>query len=473
MDKCDVKSWIASHTEEYIRDVGKLISYPSVSTPAGEEEMPYGKACRDVLEEALAMGRKCGFQSFNHENRCGTLLWPGEISGEVGIFGHLDVVPEGPGWKYRPYQLTLENGFLIGRGCADNKGSLTSVFYALRYLKEHGYQPKHSIRLYMGCSEERSMEDLEYYVEHYPLPLCSIVADSVFPVCYGEKGILEIQASAELESRVLKDFHAGIASNSIPALAECILETRDKSKLEKLKSRKDVQVTKAGDGLFHITVHGIAAHAAFPEGSESAEVKLADILLKSEVLDPAGEKLMRSVCCLFGDYYGEGLGVPYEDDVSGKLTHIGGMVSVKENKICQDINIRYNIKADYDLLLENIRMTLKENGFHIDSLRNSAPTYTDPESPMVRLLSEIVEKYYPGQKPFVMGGGTYARKLRNAVGFGPGNPNALKPFGTERGGGHQPDECIELKELLTAMEIYIEAIPKLDALAKENTGQMA
>ena len=58
-----------------------------------------------------------------------------------------------------------------------------------------------------------------------------------------------------------------------------------------------------------VYVHGIPAHAAFPEGSESAEVKLAGLLIRSGVLDEDAKELMEAICDMFGDYYGAGLGV--------------------------------------------------------------------------------------------------------------------------------------------------------------------
>lgn len=50
---------------------------------------------------------------------------------------------------------------------------------------------KHRLCLFVGCDEERGMSDLEYYCAHYDTPAMSMIADSGFPVCYGEKGILE------------------------------------------------------------------------------------------------------------------------------------------------------------------------------------------------------------------------------------------------------------------------------------------
>ena len=61
-----------------------------------------------------------------------------------------------------------------------------------------------------------------------------------------------------------------------------------------------------------------------------------------------------------------------------------------------------------------------------------------------------------------MGGGTYARHLPCAVGFGPGVPDADNPFEEGHGQGHQPDECIAVDVLLKGIKTYIIAILELD-----------
>ena len=63
-----------------------------------------------------------------------------------------------------------------------------------------------------------------------------------------------------------------------------------------------------------------------------------------------------------------------------------------------------------------------------------------------------------------MGGGTYSRKLPVAVGFGPGVPDAVNPFESGHGQGHQPDECVPLKMLLNGLKTYIIALLELDKM---------
>ena len=147
------KEWIEKHIDDMVQDICKLSEIPSVSVKTEDPDMPFGQACLDALHAALDLGRSMGFETFNHENYCGTLLWKGESDTEIGFFGHADVVPAGNGWTCcEPFKPVVKDGLLIGRGVSDNKGSFMTALYALKYLKEQGSKPKHSFRFFFGCS---------------------------------------------------------------------------------------------------------------------------------------------------------------------------------------------------------------------------------------------------------------------------------------------------------------------------------
>ena len=66
-----------------------------------------------------------------------------------------------------------------------------------------------------------------------------------------------------------------------------------------------------------------------------------------------------------------------------------------------------------------------------------------------------------------MGGGTYARHLENAVGYGPGIPGEHHDdFGLGHGGGHQPDEYVTIDKLKKAFTVYARAIPEMDGMTE-------
>lgn len=459
----EAELWLETQIGNMVEDICRLVAIPSISRPGESEEMPFGKSCSDAVACALEIGARMGFQPMNHKNICGTLLWRGRRNQEIGFFGHGDVVPAGSGWTYEPFQPVVKDGMLIGRGASDNKGSFMAALYALWYLKESGYEPEYSYRFFIGTNEEKGMEDIQYYTKHYEEPVFSIVPDVMFPVCNGEKGVLELDAEQAVESRVLLSFSSGIMSNAVPADAFATLRA-DEDMIARLQEQ-GCEMEFKEPGVVRVHVNGIAAHAAFPEGSESAEVKLAQILLNSEVLDENARKLMEGIVSLFGDYYGAGIHVPFSDEISGKLTHVGGIAAYENGVFRQNINIRYHITADYEAMMDAIERALAERGFELCKVRNSAPCYLDAKSEKVQKLTEICSRYLGTEmKPYVMGGGTYARKLKKAVGFGPGIPGRAKRFGPEKGGAHQPDEYMEIEDLKLAFLIYVDAILELDRM---------
>lgn len=464
----DAREWIAEHESELVEDICTLVRIPSVSVTCDDPEAPFGRPCRECLDETLRLGERMGFEAINHENYCGSLLWHGETETEIGLFGHTDVVPAGSGWQYQPFEPTVQDGLIIGRGASDNKGSFMAALYALRYLKENGTTLRHTVRFFLGCNEEKGMEDVQYYTEHYAQPAFSLVPDVMFPVCNGEKGIMEIDLKRVVSGNVLQELESGIMSNAVPAHAEALLALNEVSAQALRESPAFVEsgaVLAQEGNLWRIIVEGIGAHAAFPEGSDSAEVKLARCLLAAEILDEPGKELMQFIVDCFSDYYGAGLNIAFSDEASGRLTHVGGMASYKDGAFVQNVNIRYNVTAQSDVILANIKDRIAAYGFEIAAMHGSGPCYTDAESPVVKRLVAICnEELGTNVSAYVMGGGTYSRRLKNAVGYGPGIPGKEKLFGTERGGAHQPDEYMEIAHLRRAFLVYVRAIPELDAL---------
>lgn len=467
------QTWWESHFTQFIEDLTAIIAIPSISIENPDApEIPYGKPCSDVLNLIRDLGQKYGFVCENDDNQFEILSVKGEKESTIGVFSHLDVVPLGPGWKYDPYIATVTENSIIGRGSGDNKGPSIAVMYALRYLAEIGWEPIHTIHHFFGVNEECGMKDIQHYTKNYPMPVFSLVADAAFSVCHGEKGVLTVdcERSLPLHSKILL-WESGVTSNSVPGLAEAELAIDAHLLQSVLPIGDNLLVKEIAEGRSRITVHGTAAHAAFPEGSENAQTKMAAILSRSGLFVQADQEFLLSLVTLFSDYYGEGVGIPYEDELSGKLTHVAGFSSFNSSKsrlFHQNINIRYTITADFTLLMATLTSMLEKHHFTITSFRDSAPMHVDKELPIVQKLVEM-SKEVTGMDlpPYVMGGGTYARKLKNAVGFGPGLPYDSDFFGSDRGRGHQPDEYITFDKLKKCFLAYVKAIPVVDTFFAE------
>ena len=183
-----IEDYAAQNRRSLVEDLKALVRIPSVSRQ-GEDGKPFGEGCAQALDKALEMAEGHGLTHRNCGCRYG-LAGFGEGDKTIGLFCHLDVVPEGNGWIHSPYDPVEKDGFLIGRGVADNKNAAVLSMYVLRAFRELGLPLRSRLQIFFGCSEETGMEDIESFVREQPMPDFSIVPDTSFPVCHGEKGCL-------------------------------------------------------------------------------------------------------------------------------------------------------------------------------------------------------------------------------------------------------------------------------------------
>jgi succinyl-diaminopimelate desuccinylase len=125
----------------------ELISRPSVT--------PEDAGCQELLIERL---EKLGFRIERLPFEEVTNLWARRgTEGPLFCFaGHTDVVPSGPAekWTHPPFEPTLEEGYLYGRGAADMKGSIAAFMTALERFIEHHPDHAGSIALLITSDEE-------------------------------------------------------------------------------------------------------------------------------------------------------------------------------------------------------------------------------------------------------------------------------------------------------------------------------
>lgn len=120
-----------------------------------ESVTPVDAGCQDVLVDRL---KPLGFKEerLNFEDTQNIWLRRGEAKPLLTFLGHTDVVPPGPleQWDSPPFEPTLRNGKLYGRGTADMKGGIACFITALeRFIAKH---PDHkgSIAMMITSDEE-------------------------------------------------------------------------------------------------------------------------------------------------------------------------------------------------------------------------------------------------------------------------------------------------------------------------------
>jgi succinyl-diaminopimelate desuccinylase len=455
--------YLKNNRHDFIGDMVTLCSQPSVCGPA-QGGFPYGLDCARVLDQAVHTAARRGFKSVNHDYHCGTLVLPGKSNAVIGIFCHLDVVAPGAGWTHPPFEPVVRKGHLFARGATDNKGPFAAALSLLDFMKKAGLTLQHSILLYFGCAEESDMKDIAWYLNRFPAPEVSLIPDARFPVCHGEKGIISAELVIPAAGTGILELSGGAMANMVPDRASVVLSGVDTAKAG--AALKGFEV-KAAPGGVRIQTRGTAAHAADPQKGENAIYKLAQGMAASNLLNSAGTRFFTLLSSALAGFDGAGLGIAMEDVPSGKLTAVGGIISLKDGFAVQNVNIRCPVTADLPGLKRAFYRRAADLGFTVRNYQCDPPRYLPKDHPFISCLNGICNEVLgTSYEPYTMGGGTYARHLPLAAAFGHLQNEKIRPGG----GGHQADECVSITGLEDMMRVYLTALLRLDELDLTRNG---
>ena len=465
-----VNSKIIENRTEMLSSLSKLISIPSVAVE-GTEEMPFGEEVDRAYRLMLQMGEECGFSTYDADGWGGHIDYDGTEDGVIGIIGHLDVVPEGDGWDFEPYGGEIADDFVQGRGATDDKGPIVASFYAMKALKQCGFEPAKTIRLILGLDEETNWKGMQYYQAHTPdLPDAGFTPDGDFPVIRGEKGILTFDLIAKFpKSRgkglELTSLTGGTVHNAVPDFAKAMVSDSTGGGYDLIRETVagcrekygwDISCRGVGKSL-EISVRGKAAHAAKPDQGVNAISILMDFLGRLTFLNDGTSDFVEFYNDRIGnDLHGDRIGCAFEDEDSGKLTFNAAVIDVDRNAAKLTVNIRYPVSSSGEQVYAGIMEVLDEYGYGIVKGREQLPINLDAESELVSTLLKAYRNHTGDleSKPLVIGGGTYARAFDNVVAFG-----ARFPGGPEL--AHMKNEKISADNMVLLAQIYAEAVYEL------------
>ena len=471
--------------DNMIEDLRGFLSIRSVkSEPA--EGAPFGEGVREAFQYMLDLGQREGFTCENIDDYGGHIDF--EASGNtaagdgsadaddiinapevMGILCHLDVVPEGNDWDHDPYGADVEDGCIFGRGTLDDKGPTMAAFYAMKALKDCGYKPEKKIRMVLGLDEETGSQGIRYYKEKVKMPDFAIVPDAEFPLVHGEMGILVFELvkkfrKAPKGSLILKKISGGNAPNMVPDKAQAVISgereayahIKELAAAYALETGRELSVKGRGSSL-EITAPGISAHGAFPWKGDNAVSTLMEFLGRLEF----GCEDQNDFIAFYNehigrDLHGERMGCNLSDEVSGKLIFNAGMLELDENSGHLTINVRYPITLDDEAVYNSMSPVISKYDIGVVKSMNEKPIYFPAEDPAVQLLLSIYRKHTGDMEtqPLVIGGGTYARQMENAIAFGamyPGDPDLM----------HQKNEFVKIDRLVQTAKIYAETIYRM------------
>lgn len=457
----NLQDFVLNYKEDVIKSIQESVRIKSVQE-APLEGMPFGEGPAKALEHMLALGESLGFKVENFDNYAGHIdFGTGSDEEMVGILGHVDVVPEGTGWDYPPYEARIVDGKMYGRGVLDDKGPTIAALYALKAIKDSGLKLNRKVRVIVGGNEETGWGCMNHYFGELkmPQPAMAFTPDSSFPVTFAEKGILHTLLTKKYDKELDFSISGGVAFNSVPdsAVGMFPLSMKDEimSNLDKYNEGKEYKITATEkEGKIEVVSLGKASHGARPANGYNAITALFTFLnmLKIENAE------LKNVVEFFNEYVkmeynGKSLGIEFKDEPSGVLTLTVGKMEFSGKELMFGFDIRYPVTFKQNQVFDEIAKRAATKGIETSVKSAKAPLYVPKDSFLVTTLMNIY-KDVTGDvdaEPVAIGGGTYARAVTNGVAFGA----LLKD---QEDNMHQKNEYLEVEKLDTWLKIYVQAI---------------
>ena len=458
-----IDAFLQENRDNIVNDLIKMSRIPAVRGEA-EEGAPFGKDVARALEVCAQAARDMGFETTLYSGSGYAVTTFGEGEKSIGFFGHADVVPAGDGWTMcEPFEPTVIDGVLYGRGVVDNKAGLTAGFYTMKAIRDLGIPFSSRLVTFIGGNEESGMKCLRAFVEQQPMPDVCITADSSFPVCCGEKTSMGVRVRAKKAFEVIESIKAGTVTNAVAAYAEAVLPDSAElcAQLQQASQVEGIRLSKK-DGRLILSATGMTAHASRPHLGRSALKMLANALKTCPAIG-ADMEIINTLVLATEDDYGETMGAAYSDEQMGRTT-MACTVAATENGILKlNYDNRVCAMQDAEKLAQSYKAFFEAHGFELDNTDTypgysiSPGFYIPPTDPVISAAVELYRSITGDKEAeaYTMGGGTYARLLKNAFAFGPTFPGRNPVTIPGHGGIHQPDEALVIDDYMQAMKIYI------------------
>ena len=430
---------------DYLESLKTIVSYPSVLNE-GENGTPFGQSIQNVLEKMLEITRSLGFKTDIDPKGYYGYAEIGQGEELLAVLCHLDVVPAGDlsDWETPPFEATIKDGWIHGRGVQDDKGPSLAALYAVKALMDAGVTFNKRIRFIYGTDEETLWRCMARYNELEETATLGFAPDSSFPLTYAEKGLLQIKLHGSGSQELA--IEAGEAFNVVPAKASYTGNLADSLEVELKKQAFEYERTADT-----VTVIGVPKHSKDAAEGVNAIVRLAtglNPLIQHSAIQFITEAVRE-------DATGSRLFGEISDEPSGTLSFNVSGLSLDQDKSEIRIDMRIPVLADKDKLVQELSQLAEEYQLRYEEFDYLAPLYVPLDSELVSTLMAVYKEKTNDNSPAVSSGGaTFARTMPNCVAFGALFPGALQ---TE----HQANERTVIEDLYKAMDIYAETIYRL------------
>lgn len=185
------------------------------------------------------------------------------------------------------------------------------------------------------------------------------------------------------------------------------------------------------------------------------------LLCDSGVLSAEEQQIASFIALATSDYTGAQFGIDAKDGLFEPSTIVGGMLAYRNGDFVLNVNCRYNTALTAQEIANRIAFTAKSYGFEAKNVSNSPAFYLNAQTPCIKELCAVYAEVSGDEetKPMLLSGGTYARRMENAICFGATFPKAKKPDWA--GNGHMKNEAYDMNYAWKSCEIFIKSLIKL------------
>jgi len=425
-------SYLEKNLDKSIAELSKLVAQPSV----GAQNLGL-KECAALVGEMLGAR---GFDIRIMDTKGAPVVF-GERKGTSDktllIYNHYDVQPPEPLelWETPPFEPSLRDGKLYGRGVSDDKGHIVSRLFAIDALLDADGELPCNIKFIIEGEEETASVNLFDFIKQNKDLLKADACIWEFggvdhrevPIQYlGLRGICYVELSVETAST---DVHSGLGGSIFPNAAWRLVWA-----LGTLKGKDErIQIKGFYDGIKPPSARDRELMDALPEVAQEYKSRYG---VKQFIKGLTGGVDLRveevftptcTICGLTSGYQGP-----------GSKTVLPARASAK-------VDFRLVPDQDPEDIRKKLRAHLDEHGFtdvQIADLGGDPPARTDPDDPFIQLVAKVAEEVYeqPMQLVPLVGGSGPSHPFVHDLGL----PVATAGLGYPDTKAHAPNENIRV-----------------------------
>ncbi|MGD8500793.1 MAG: M20/M25/M40 family metallo-hydrolase, partial [Phycisphaerales bacterium] len=159
-----IAAYVDSNQERFIEELKELMRFPSVSAQKDHDRDT--RACAEWLKNHFSqLGLEASLVDVGGQPIVRAQA-RGKNARRIVIYGHYDVQPEDPldQWQTAPFEPTIRDGILYGRGATDDKGQFFAHVKAVESLLKTESQLPCEVVFLLEGEEECGGDALARYV---------------------------------------------------------------------------------------------------------------------------------------------------------------------------------------------------------------------------------------------------------------------------------------------------------------------